>query len=71
MVLALSDKEQLKELQKLDIGMFYEYMDKAGPRSINGMPCFFSVQYLNRGDFEKFIIKYKEVKELLDARKKS
>lgn len=71
LALALADKEQIQELRKLDIGMLYEYLDQAGPRSINGMPCFFSFQYLNSEDFAKFAIKYKEIRELLEARKKS
>ncbi len=35
-------KESLKEL-----GMVYEYLDKAGPRSINGLPSFFSMKVLS------------------------
>ena len=34
------------------VTFIYEYLDKAGPRSINGMPCFFSCQILNREETE-------------------
>ncbi len=35
------------------IGVVYEYMDKAGPRSINGMPIFFSCRFVHRDDWER------------------
>ena len=43
MPLALGGMEGLK-----GIGLMYEYYDKAGPRSVNGMPCFFSCRILHR-----------------------
>src|SRR3972149_4177761 len=36
--LMLMGKEFINELQEIPVGMIYEYMDKAGPRSINAMP---------------------------------
>lgn len=33
-----------------DVGLVYEYMDKAGPRSINGQPMFMSMRCLNKAD---------------------
>lgn len=33
-----------------DIGLIYEYYDKAGPRGVNGYPCFFSMQILSKHD---------------------
>lgn len=30
----------------------YEYVDKAGPRSINGMPQFFSYRFITRDDWK-------------------
>lgn len=38
------------EEARKDIGMIYEYYDKAGPRSINGYPIFFSLQIMNVKD---------------------
>lgn len=38
-------------------GMMYEYMEKAGPRAINGYPCFFSVNFLDMED-TKYVIEY-------------
>ena len=47
MPLALMDGEAMKSLMEDECSMVYEYMEKAGPRSINGMPGFFSFQFLN------------------------
>ena len=44
--------------------MIYEYLDKAGPRSINGMPGFFSCNILNRADFEAWRPMYQEYEKL-------
>lgn len=53
MPLALMGRDQLEELAKSDPALFYEHIDKAGPQSINGMPCFFSVRTLSRADWER------------------
>lgn len=36
-----------------DIGLIYEYLDKAGPRSINGYPIFFSMRIMHRDDWAR------------------
>lgn len=36
-----------------DLGVIYEEYSKAGPRSINGYPCFFSFRVLSRNDWER------------------
>lgn len=53
MILALMEKDDLGELIAGGVHTFFEWMDKAGPRSINGLPCFFSCDYLNKEDWEK------------------
>ena len=56
-VLWMLDKEQIKDLQKKnksgEVDMFYEYLDRASPRSCNGYPMFFSVQILSKGEAQK------------------
>lgn len=42
-----------------DIGMIYEDMDKALPRTVNGYPMFFSCKILNKKDSIRFIEIYK------------
>ena len=49
------------------IGLIYEYIDKAGPRSINGMPCFMSFRWINRDDFDRVVVKFNEVKNAMDV----
>jgi hypothetical protein len=53
MPLALMSPEQIKELQGANVGLIYEHIDKAGPRSINGMPCFFSFSTLSREEWDR------------------
>lgn len=38
-----------------DIGILYEYMDKASPRAINGMPSFFSFRMMHVDDWARCI----------------
>lgn len=35
-------------------GMVYEYLDKAGPRTVNGRPSFFSMKVLHVDDMSQF-----------------
>lgn len=50
-----------------DIGMMYEYLDKAGPRAINGYPIFTSVRLASLKDSEKVWALYKQMKDAVDA----
>jgi hypothetical protein len=68
MMLAFLEREDVEWLKSQDIYFFYEYMDKALPRSINGYPCFLSMQYLSREDYNKLAKRYDEIKNLLAAR---
>lgn len=36
--------------QLAQVGMIYEYLDKAGPRSVNGCPMFLSMRMLSAAD---------------------
>ena len=61
---ALKDwkKEEIK-----NIGLVYEYISKAYPTSINGMPCFGSCAFLSVEETNrmlKFFEQYKSLKEL-------
>lgn len=50
------------------VGMLYEYMDKAGPRSVNGYPCFFSFRWLDKRDSRRVVTLYNRnlfIKKLL------
>jgi hypothetical protein len=49
------------------IGMIYEYVDQAGPSSINGMPMFMSYRVLHKADLELLIDKVKRIKQAVAA----
>jgi hypothetical protein len=50
-----------------DIGMVYEYYNKAGPTAINGYPIFFSCAFINRHDAKIVWEKYQKIQAALDA----
>ena len=50
MPLLFIDEETKEQIKKLEFIHFYEYMDKAGPRAINGYPMFTSMKCLTRED---------------------
>jgi hypothetical protein len=45
--------EGVKKMRDAKIDVLYEYLDKAGPRMINGYPCFFSMSFLNEEEAKK------------------
>jgi len=49
MPIALMTTEQWDKIITSDAGMIYEYLHAAGPRGINGNPCFFSMKLLTTG----------------------
>ena len=58
---ALKSKEQFA-----DLGLVYEYFDKAGPRAMNGYPMFTSCCFLDKVETKKmfgFFEEYKKLKE--------
>jgi hypothetical protein len=63
LVLALAGPDQIPE----DVGAVYEEMSKAGPRSINGYPCFFSCQFLTREETKLVVGYINEFEELMKA----
>jgi predicted nucleotidyltransferase len=66
MPIVLGAFSEMKDEVRKDIGFLYEYIDKAGPRAVNGMPCFFSVRYLNKEETAKMFKFYEDYKALKD-----
>jgi hypothetical protein len=66
MIIRLMSKEQLEELMAKEPVMFYEYYSKAGPLSINGMPSFFSINFLTK---EEGAIYESMIQKLITQRK--
>jgi hypothetical protein len=70
MPLTFMNEDQAKQFQQgindERIYMLYEYMENAGPRTINGMPIFMSYRVLNREQTEKVLEYYNKIKEAID-----
>ena len=67
MVLIFMDDIQKKRMKRDNTFFFYEYYDKAGPRSINGMPTFMSCHILSGDDVKRIITKRNEIAALIDG----
>lgn len=52
MSLMFMSEDQMRDALTREVVDVYEYLDKAGPRSMNGMPCFFSHQELTKQERE-------------------
>lgn len=42
-----------QELDLTDVGIVWEWVKDAGPRGINGMPCFFSMRLMKSADWAR------------------
>lgn len=65
MVLALADQKMIDSIKASKPGMFYEYLSKASPTAINGMPIFFSMQMANEDDTEKIFALVRKMEEAM------
>ena len=64
--LCFIDEKQFRKLKSRKVAHVYEYLYKAGPRSVNGYPIFFSCRFLTRKDWKKvvrYIRRYKRMRE--------
>jgi len=55
----------LQDVELESVGVIYEDLSQAGPRSINGYPIFFSMRMMNTEDWQRCI---KVIKKELDRR---
>ncbi|GAH55011.1 unnamed protein product [marine sediment metagenome] len=55
--------KDIRKLKKDPPGMIFEYRDKAGSRSVNGMPMFFSCQMLTQDDTKAVLELCKKLEE--------
>lgn len=67
MILSLMDSVMIKAMQRDGIVHLYEYISKAGPRSVNGMPCFFSAHQLDHEDTQRLIDRIKKIEAALEG----
>lgn len=66
MPLIFMRKEFIEKLKANPPGMIYEYFSEAGPRSINGMPIFWSFRMINIEDTKKVIERYNKIKHAVE-----
>lgn len=73
MPLAFMDGGQKKSFQEDvasgKIGLIYEEMEKAMPRSINGYPIFMSMKYLSKDEADRFFEAIKQLREFVEGKK--
>lgn len=65
--LSFMDEAALTRMQETKVGMIFEYRDKAGPRSINGYPIFFSCQTATEEEAAKIWDYHRAIKEAVDS----
>lgn len=63
MPLALMGEELIDKLQENPPGMIYEYLDRAGPMAVNGMPMFTSFKMASIDDTKKVFEHYHKIME--------
>lgn len=61
----------LADVNPDDVGMIWEAMSEAGPRGVNGYPCFFSCHLLNRPDTKLVLEKVRAMEAALKAAKEA
>lgn len=67
MPLGLMEHKDLKALAKRNPQLIFEYLDKAMPMGVNGMPMFTSMQYLDEQEFDVFKDYFEEYKAAMDG----
>lgn len=66
-VLSLLDDKARDEIIAAKPAAFYEYYDKAGPRSVNGYPSFYSVHWIPEDEWKTFYDIYEQKKRDLET----
>ena len=67
MLLNLMEDKVIEEIKAKNVNFIYEYLDQAGPLSVNGMPTFMSLRFLTKDESDKMFEYYKKFKEAQDS----
>lgn len=51
-VILFMKKKALQELLDGGVFAFYEYLERAAPRTVNGLPMFFSCRWLTKDEYQ-------------------
>lgn len=65
--IALGAFSDMKKKEREKVSLIYEYISKAGPRSINGYPIFMSVNYLTKEEHNRMNTFYEAYKQIKDS----
>lgn len=68
MPLLFMDENQMEEFKELKPFVLFEYIHKAGPRSINGYPVFWSFNHATKEEWKKIYDVYSKMKRLEDEK---
>lgn len=71
LLIALGAFSEMPKEEVGKIGLVYEYIEKAGPRSINGFPIFMSLNYISQEEASKVYEYHNEYKSLKESFLKS
>lgn len=63
MLALFMDKKTIRKLKADKVVHFFEYTSQAAPRSVNGLPCFFSCQTLKQPEMDLLVPMMKELEE--------
>mgnify|MGYP001619625825 FL=1 len=55
------DKKAIAKFKKKKPYVLFEYLDRAGPRSVNGMPMFMSFQFCTKPEWKKVVAYYEAI----------
>ena len=67
MPLGLCGSEHIEAMQQAEIAHVYEYIEQAGPRSINGLPSFMSMKLLDKQDAQRLMAELKRAEAMQAA----
>lgn len=63
MPLTMLNSVEFKRIKKMKPVFLYEEMSRALPMGVNGMPIFFSFNFLNQADYDQLTIYIKKYRE--------
>ena len=66
MPVTFMDEKQVKKIEEDKVVAFYEYLDKAGPRAINGYPIFMTMKTITKDDLIEVQKIVQQLREAVD-----
>ena len=67
MLIGFMDEAAMKKLEEDKVNFIFEYLDKAGPMAVNGMPVFMSMECLTEPETAKMFEYYEKIKKAVES----